>query len=1291
MPMDTFICGTCQGAFNEIELFMRHKGEGCEPQQPEVIQVHVNGSGEITEYTDAAGDGTTTLNLFSDTIDQGISVETGDHIDENGTPTLIILDEGQSLVTQAVTDKATCTPSTEAPGVVTSQYAADCTCRQPVTQTDVKAKRKGRPKKGEEKNKVIDAVSKEVGKPPLPEKSKDGKFHCVRCKRAFTKERFFNTHKCLASSDYVIITSKDVKLDSGDDSDELEDVGAEEVEDAEEYTAPADLIIADEHRAKKFDNVLVSADPDGDAYNYNSEKPTDEIDDIPVFRTLEEKVAFETNLNVDLSSVDQMFKIHMIEQDLNENASSVRNMSTSLSLYSCNICDKVFKTLSHMRLHCLIHTELKPFKCFKCSYASNSKGNLYTHMRKHTGQFYNCSKCSFRTVNKSHLLEHEATHSNVRKQCQMCKKDYNTLKSLINHVRKYHKFSAKGREYLQTFLQGRQSRGATVIHQCHVCNRKFKKKIDRDRHLFIHDIKDIPNIQHCQLCDYTASRRTYLEKHYLKHRVIYCCTLCDEKFLSTVRLIDHLTSVHLKDDPNQWENLFEQSINNSLYLPEPDESFDATEKEFINLPEELSSTSLKKTCVETLESESEQKEGDKTSNPETVLNTDGSLICTNQLDKDAIMDASNKECVGLVLDPVKDSVKGASDQIDTAADEDSEPMDTDLPMPGLGEDVEMEGQKKEADKETDGAASQETGSKANSESLTDGLTEDNELDKNKLSDNPKEVKETVEEATKPLEEEDEAMDVQEESEPINEEEETMNEQDASEISEPQDDKDKTIVSIVKRLGYREMSMEIFHKMRETFGCEECEYCGRLFYNKADYEPHLRTHTGDKPFNCEHCNYRAISKDSLKRHIEKEHLKMTFPCKECDYAAPSRTQLWNHQLKHLGVTGVECNVCQQKFDTIKKLRNHMILDHPETDRNYLDALSGVRHRMQGKMGRRSYKCPYCDRVFIRANSELQKHIWVHEGIKPYKCPICPHACRSKTNLQAHMLRHSSEKPFQCGDCGKAYKSKTALRWHVRSHKEGKFKCDKCPYEATQSSHLKRHMETHDIVKKFVCQHCNYSANTPGYMKIHYTRNHKGMTFIEKPTAESDKPPPGEARVYKCLSCDYLFGNMSDLKRHLRVRHHVQVQDISCMDQMHVSEVQVLQCGEEAFATEQEAGTEVTSTITTVQDNIHIQPAVTGQSELDEKTASAVNLLQQIIDMSQQGAFGQQQQITVQAEDGQMVAVNPETIIVQQDGEEVLLTDANAGVEGGQYVIQYVSPDMHLDNIPLEIQTLEEQTS
>ena len=178
----------------------------------------------------------------------------------------------------------------------------------------------------------------------------------------------------------------------------------------------------------------------------------------------------------------------------------------------------------------------------------------------------------------------------------MCNRLYNTLKSLINHVRKYHSDTKKGEEYLASFLQGGRQNRTTVIHQCHVCNRKFKKKIDRDRHLYVHDIKDIPNVQTCELCDYTATRRVYLEKHFQKHRVIYRCIQCEEKFLSTVRLIDHLTSTHLKDDSStdamKWEGLFEQCISNSLYLPEPDETLTGVEKQLVNLPAELSNSSV---------------------------------------------------------------------------------------------------------------------------------------------------------------------------------------------------------------------------------------------------------------------------------------------------------------------------------------------------------------------------------------------------------------------------------------------------------------------------------------------------------------------------------------------------------------------------------------------------------------------------------------------------------------------------------------------------------------------------
>ncbi|KAG0445318.1 hypothetical protein HPB47_016810 [Ixodes persulcatus] len=92
--------------------------------------------------------------------------------------------------------------------------------------------------------------------------------------------------------------------------------------------------------------------------------------------------------------------------------------------------------------------------------------------------------------------------------------------------------------------------------------------------------------------------------------------------------------------------------------------------------------------------------------------------------------------------------------------------------------------------------------------------------------------------------------------------------------------------------------------------------------------------------------------------------------------------------------------------------------------------GGQPRVMGRMGRRTYKCPYCGRVFHRSSTDLQKHMWIHEGVKPFQCPDCPYQCRSRNNLNVHRLTHSNDKPHLCDQCGKGYKSKAALRLHTR---------------------------------------------------------------------------------------------------------------------------------------------------------------------------------------------------------------------------------------------------------------------
>lgn len=795
-----------------------------------------------------------------------------------------------------------------------------------------------------------------------------------------------------------------------------------------------------------------------------------------------------------------------------------------------------------------------------------------------------------------------------------------------------------------------------------------RKKIDCDRHLFVHDIKDIPSIQHCELCDYSASRRIYLEKHFLKHRVIYCCCMCQDRFLSTVKLLEHINSTHVDETADKTsDSIFEQSIASSLYLPEPDDTLLDQDKEFDNLPPELSAVAISNKE----DGETEAMETSATASSSPKINATPACPESTSTNPVPTSDAVVSDEVDMSVDQMEVDLLNEALNVATEA-EAMEPMlqkadkndvtNMDTSETGGGEDVVV---KIEADE-------------GNNHSLTvaDGIASETPSENPSTAENvPAEQSETAKNPSLPVSNSvrigEEQLKLQNNSSETGEIE---NGEDIPSEEDEDTNKSSKASDIIKRLGYRPLSLEIFQKMRQTFGTEECEYCGRLFYNHADYEPHVRTHTGDKPFQCEMCEYRAITRDNLKRHVEREHDKVTFPCKECDFVANSRAQLWNHHLKHQGISGLECPECHDKFENLKKLRNHILLKHPTVPKEEVQRVTGLGHRIQRKMGRRSYKCPYCDRVFIRANSELRKHIWIHEGIKPFRCPLCPHACRSKNNLQAHMLRHSNEKPFMCNDCGKAYKSKTALRWHVRSHKDGKlFKCDKCSYEATQRSHLKRHMETHDIVKRYVCEHCDYSANTLGYMKVHYTRNHKGLQYTgNTPAEKSTSTNPSDSRVYRCLSCDYLFGNLSDLKRHLRIRHHVQVQDIQTLENTTASEL-VFQVSEDP-----PAYTEETNAV---------------PQELDEKTASAVNILQHIIDMSQQGAFGQQQ-ITVQSESGQMVTVNPETIIVQEEGQEVLVADGSQDLSGNQYVIQYVTaPDgvqIASADMPIEVHTTDIQT-
>ncbi|KAK4297872.1 hypothetical protein Pmani_029730 [Petrolisthes manimaculis] len=50
----------------------------------------------------------------------------------------------------------------------------------------------------------------------------------------------------------------------------------------------------------------------------------------------------------------------------------------------------------------------------------------------------------------------------------------------------------------------------------------------------------------------------------------------------------------------------------------------------------------------------------------------------------------------------------------------------------------------------------------------------------------------------------------------------------------------------------------------------CETCHKSFAYRKDLEKHIRTHTGEKPYECHYCPFRFADRSSLVKHRRRLH-------------------------------------------------------------------------------------------------------------------------------------------------------------------------------------------------------------------------------------------------------------------------------------------------------------------------------------------------------------------------------------------------------------------------------------
>lgn len=242
---------------------------------------------------------------------------------------------------------------------------------------------------------------------------------------------------------------------------------------------------------------------------------------------------------------------------IGEDEKKERRKTTKMQQTRQYVCDKCsYKTCQkrNLRRHLYDHDDVKPFTCVPCGRGFKSNRDYTLHLKSKHDQGasvkeYKCDKCPYGTNRKGDLKKHHTTHEEVKQTfaCELCERCFASKQNLALHRKNVHVGGGTERRCGHCTYKTRDPKELTVhlethrLFVCKMCDKRFTARNNlrlhmRNKHV-LGDEKDYK----CAHCPFQTNYRRNLRYHLYTHggERPFTCLICERGFTRKVEFDKH--------------------------------------------------------------------------------------------------------------------------------------------------------------------------------------------------------------------------------------------------------------------------------------------------------------------------------------------------------------------------------------------------------------------------------------------------------------------------------------------------------------------------------------------------------------------------------------------------------------------------------------------------------------------------------------------------------------------------------------------------------------------------------